>query len=45
MYSSGGGLKKDEVEGRIMGILQGFDKVNNAANVSVPSYQSPLSVS
>lgn len=27
MYSAGGGLKKEEVEGRIMSLLQGFDKV------------------
>ncbi|TQS33771.1 hypothetical protein Golomagni_05872 [Golovinomyces magnicellulatus] len=28
MYSAGGSLKKDEVEGRIMSLLQGFDKVS-----------------
>ncbi|KAI0867922.1 acyl carrier protein-like protein [Hypoxylon argillaceum] len=33
MYSAGGGLKKEEVEGRIMGILSGFDKVNDPANI------------
>lgn len=27
MYSAGAGLKKEEVEGRIMSLLQGFDKV------------------
>lgn len=27
MYSAGGGLHKEEVEGRIMSLLQGFDKV------------------
>lgn len=27
MYSDEGGLKKEEVEGRIMSLLQGFDKV------------------
>lgn len=27
MYSAGGGLNKEEVEGRIMSLLQGFDKV------------------
>jgi 2-keto-3-deoxy-galactonokinase len=32
-YSAAAGLKKEEVEGRIMGILQGFDKVNDATNV------------
>ncbi|KGQ09439.1 Acyl carrier protein [Beauveria bassiana D1-5] len=26
MYSAGGGLKKEDVEGRIMSLLQGFDK-------------------
>lgn len=29
MYSAGGGLDKDNVEGRILTILQGFDKVSN----------------
>ncbi|XWW99857.1 hypothetical protein V2A60_007871 [Cordyceps javanica] len=33
MYSAGGGLKKEEVEGRIMSLLQGFDKVNDASNI------------
>ncbi|KAH6609126.1 acyl carrier [Trichoderma cornu-damae] len=33
MYSAGGGLNKEEVEGRIMSLLQGFDKVNDAANI------------
>ncbi|OAA73706.1 NADH:ubiquinone oxidoreductase 9.6kD subunit [Cordyceps fumosorosea ARSEF 2679] len=33
MYSAGGGLKKEEVEGRIMTLLQGFDKVNDASNI------------
>ena len=28
MYSAGGALKKEEVEGRIMSLLQGFDKVS-----------------
>lgn len=28
MYSAGGALNKDEVEGRIMSLLQGFDKVS-----------------
>jgi NADH dehydrogenase (ubiquinone) 1 alpha/beta subcomplex 1 len=36
MYSAGGSLKKEEVEGRIMSLLQGFDKVNDAANVCEP---------
>ncbi|KAI0010714.1 acyl carrier protein [Xylariaceae sp. FL0662B] len=33
MYSAGSGLKKEEVEGRIMGILEGFDKVNDPSNI------------
>lgn len=33
MYSAAAGLKKEEVEGRIMGILSGFDKVNDPSNV------------
>ncbi|KAI8965501.1 acyl carrier protein [Daldinia sp. FL1419] len=33
MYSAGSGLKKEEVEGRIIGILQGFDKVNDPSNI------------
>ncbi|KAL7904603.1 acyl carrier protein [Trichoderma velutinum] len=33
MYSAGGGLNKEEVEGRIMSLLQGFDKVNDATNI------------
>ncbi|TPX12555.1 uncharacterized protein E0L32_000732 [Thyridium curvatum] len=32
-YASGGGLKKEEVEGRIMALLQGFDKVNDPSNI------------
>ncbi|KAM4055810.1 phosphopantetheine attachment site domain-containing protein [Hirsutella rhossiliensis] len=33
MYSAGGGLDKEAVEGRIMSLLQGFDKVNDVANI------------
>ncbi|KAK1254780.1 hypothetical protein MKX08_008775 [Trichoderma sp. CBMAI-0020] len=33
MYSAGGGLNKEEVEGRILSLLQGFDKVNDTANI------------
>ncbi|KAI1400981.1 acyl carrier protein [Hypoxylon fuscum] len=33
MYSAAAGLKKDEVESRILGILQGFDKVNDPSNI------------
>ncbi|OAA36410.1 Acyl carrier protein-like protein [Metarhizium rileyi] len=32
MYSASS-LKKDEVEGRIMSLLQGFDKVNDTTNI------------
>ncbi|KOS21690.1 Acyl carrier protein [Escovopsis weberi] len=32
-YSAGACLPKTEIEGRIMSLLQGFDKVNDAANV------------
>lgn len=34
MYSAASGLKKEEVEGRIMGILQGFDKVSYTCGIS-----------
>ncbi|KJZ73446.1 Acyl carrier protein [Hirsutella minnesotensis 3608] len=34
MYSAGGSLSKEQVEGRIMSLLQGFDKVNDAANIT-----------
>lgn len=29
MYSAGGSLNKEEVEGRILSLLQGFDKVGS----------------
>uniref|UniRef100_L2FTP1 Acyl carrier protein n=1 Tax=Colletotrichum fructicola (strain Nara gc5) TaxID=1213859 RepID=L2FTP1_COLFN len=32
-YSAATGLNKDEVEGRIFALLQGFDKVNDPANI------------
>ncbi|KAF4975303.1 hypothetical protein FZEAL_7888 [Fusarium zealandicum] len=32
-YSAGGALNKEEVEGRIMSLLQGFDKVNDVTNI------------
>lgn len=38
MYSAGGGLKKEEVEGRIMSLLQGFDKVRHGCVFSPSSY-------
>ena len=34
MYSAAGGLNKEEVEGRIISLLQGFDKVNDNANIT-----------
>lgn len=33
-YSAGGGLQKEEVEGRIMSLLQGFDKVSSFFTLS-----------
>jgi NADH dehydrogenase (ubiquinone) 1 alpha/beta subcomplex 1 len=33
MYSAGGALNKEEVEGRIISLLEGFDKVNDASNI------------
>jgi NADH dehydrogenase (ubiquinone) 1 alpha/beta subcomplex 1 len=33
MYSAAGGLNKEEVEGRIISLLSGFDKVNDASNI------------
>ncbi|EHK21065.1 uncharacterized protein TRIVIDRAFT_131693 [Trichoderma virens Gv29-8] len=38
MYSAGGGLHKEEVEGRIISLLQGFDKVNDAANIKATAH-------
>ncbi|KAF6827249.1 acyl carrier protein [Colletotrichum musicola] len=32
-YSAATGLNKEEVEGRIFALLQGFDKVNDPANI------------
>ncbi|ORY61031.1 putative acyl carrier protein [Pseudomassariella vexata] len=40
MYSAAAGLKKEEVEGRIMGILQGFDKVNDSTNIKPTAHFS-----
>ncbi|KAI1424321.1 acyl carrier protein-like protein [Xylaria sp. FL1777] len=40
MYSAGGALNKEEVEGRIMGILKGFDKVNDPSNISPTAHFS-----
>ncbi|KAL6887959.1 acyl carrier protein [Trichoderma evansii] len=38
MYSAGGSLNKEEVEGRILSLLQGFDKVNDAANIKATAH-------
>ncbi|KAM0355162.1 hypothetical protein ACHAPU_001025 [Fusarium lateritium] len=32
-YSAGGALNKEEVEGRIVSLLKGFDKVNDVSNI------------
>ncbi|KAJ4417867.1 mitochondrial acyl carrier protein [Gnomoniopsis sp. IMI 355080] len=32
-YSAAGGLSKEDVEGRIVGLLAGFDKVNDPSNI------------
>lgn len=37
-YSAAAGLNKDEVEGRIISLLQGFDKVNDASNIKASSH-------
>ncbi|CAI4211696.1 unnamed protein product [Parascedosporium putredinis] len=39
-YSAGGSLNKEEVEGRIMSLLQGFDKVNNQENIKPTAHFS-----
>ncbi|KAI1742808.1 acyl carrier protein-like protein [Xylaria scruposa] len=40
MYSAASGLKREEVEGRIMGILNGFDKVNDPSNIKPTAHFS-----
>ncbi|KAI1188599.1 acyl carrier protein-like protein [Nemania serpens] len=40
MYSAAGGLKKEEVESRIIGILNGFDKVNDPKNITPTAHFS-----
>ncbi|KAI1371614.1 acyl carrier protein [Hypoxylon crocopeplum] len=40
MYSAGGSLQKEEVEGRIMSILQSFDKVNDPSNIKPTAHFS-----
>lgn len=44
MYGAAAGLKKDEVEGRIMSLLQGFDKVSFRAKKDggVDNEQTPF---
>lgn len=37
-YSAAAGLNKEEVEGRIISLLQGFDKVNDASNIKASSH-------
>ncbi|KAJ9145380.1 hypothetical protein NKR23_g5264 [Pleurostoma richardsiae] len=37
-YASGSGLKKEEVEGRIMSLLAGFDKVNDPSNIKATAH-------
>ncbi|KAF2102182.1 acyl carrier protein [Rhizodiscina lignyota] len=37
-YSSGGGLSKEEVEGRILDLLKNFDKVTDASKLSPTSH-------
>ncbi|KAI1819210.1 acyl carrier protein-like protein [Xylaria intraflava] len=40
MYSAASGLKKEEIEDRIMGILKGFDKVNDPVNINSTAHFS-----
>ncbi|KAH9890766.1 acyl carrier protein [Xylariomycetidae sp. FL2044] len=40
MYSAAAGLKKEEVEGRIVGLLSGFDKVNDPSNIKPTAHFS-----
>ncbi|KAH8159038.1 hypothetical protein CIB48_g9212 [Xylaria polymorpha] len=40
MYSAASGLKREEVESRIMGILNGFDKVNDPSNIKPTAHFS-----
>ncbi|KAH7327729.1 acyl carrier protein-like protein [Stachybotrys elegans] len=37
-YASAGGLNKEEVEGRIISLLSGFDKVNDVNNIKSTSH-------
>lgn len=41
MYSAGGGLDKEAVEGRIMSLLQGFDKVCRGLLLLPPFVTAP----
>ncbi|CAK7274564.1 mitochondrial acyl carrier protein [Sporothrix epigloea] len=38
LYSAAAGLNKEEVESRIVSLLQGFDKVNDASNIKATSH-------
>ncbi|KAI0970680.1 acyl carrier protein-like protein [Xylaria arbuscula] len=40
MYSAASALKKEEVEGRIIAILNGFDKVNDPSNIKPTAHFS-----
>ncbi|KAI1300616.1 acyl carrier protein-like protein [Xylaria venustula] len=40
MYSAASSLKKEEVEGRIIAILNGFDKVNDPSNIKPTAHFS-----
>ncbi|GAW23754.1 hypothetical protein ANO14919_133300 [Xylariales sp. No.14919] len=40
MYSAASGLKKEEVESRIIGILNSFDKVNDPSNIGPTAHFS-----
>ncbi|KAK5993071.1 Acyl carrier protein [Cladobotryum mycophilum] len=37
-YGASAGLQKEEVEGRIINLLQGFDKVNDVANIKAVAH-------
>ncbi|KAI1082557.1 acyl carrier protein [Whalleya microplaca] len=40
MYSAAAALNREEVEGRIIGILRGFDKVNDPKNIKADAHFS-----
>ncbi|KAK7745800.1 mitochondrial acyl carrier protein [Cytospora paraplurivora] len=37
-YSAGSGLSKEDVEGRILSLLAGFDKVNDPSNIKATAH-------